>query len=548
MENDLSTADLLMQRFPKLGLLTPPFSIQGMAEELFPTDLEKVEVLYVYGIGEGAAYKQLKEWLWKKPERKLIFLEDDLRWIASFLRTEGAKELLKDERVFIEFLEQTESLAQRWPVRHVEIIPLPSRKGRRFWKLREELLRKTALSFALHIDRLHGYQPFENFLRNVRRLPESFYANGLKGGFSNVPAIVCGAGPSLDKAISDLAKAKERALLIAGGSTVAALSSEGIMPHFAMAIDPNLEEYRRFRNSFAFDVPLLYSTRLFPGVFQTCNGPFGYMRSGIGGAPELWIEEELGLSDPLLGEHLSQEAISVTAICLAWAVFLGCNPIFLSGIDLAYTANKRYAKGIGEEESFISQLEKEKSAPDRMVKRKDRQGRYVYTAVRWLIEAQGLAHFAKKSRGVQFFHATEGGLPIRGIAHRSLEEIVSMYPKRDLRAEVQRQIAASPMPLKTEEIVGEKLKELKESLDQVIAHLEILAKEKKGSSALAEMELREELAFAVLFYDADGLFQGEKWRQFLDLARKYRKVFDSAFTLRRRERHIRGVYCEASAR
>lgn len=524
MEKNLSTADLLMERFPKLGLLTPKFSVQGKAEELLPIDLEKVEILYVYGIGEGAAYRQLKKWLWEKPERKLIFLEDEPKWIASFLQADGAEEFLKDERVFIELLDQTETLAQKWPVRHVEVVALPSRKGKKFQKLKEELLRKTALSSALFIDRLHGYQPFENFVQNLRRLPESFYANGLKGAFAGVPAVVCGAGPSLEQAMPILEKVKKHALLIAGGSTVGALSSQGIMPHFAMAIDPNLEEYRRFRDSFAFDVPLLYSTRLFPGVFQTCNGPFGYMRSGIGGAAELWIEEELGLNDPLLGENLSEESISVTAICLAWAVFLGCNPIFLSGIDLAYTANKRYAN---EEEEEVSQLEKEKSAPDRIVKRKARQGQFVSTAIRWLIEEQGFSQFAKKHRELQFFNTTEGGLLIRGIPDCSLEACLQ-FPKRNLKKEVQRQIAASPMPPNTEKIIKEKLKELKKSLDQVILHLEILAKEKKGSEALAEMDLQEELAFAILFYDIDGIFKEEKWRKFLGLAKKYRDVFNNS--------------------
>ncbi|HET9886002.1 MAG TPA: 6-hydroxymethylpterin diphosphokinase MptE-like protein, partial [bacterium] len=340
-----------------------------------------------------------------------------------------------------------------------------------------------------------------------------FYANGLKGAFANVPAIVCGAGPSLDPALLN----DTRALILAGGSAVTALSAHGVIPHFGMAIDPNLEEYRRFRSSLAFEMPLLYSTRLFPAVFQTCDGPFGYMRSGIGGASELWIEEELGLQGPLLGEHLSEEAISVTAICLAWAVFLGCNPIVLSGVDLAYTNQRRYAAGVTDEVLAVREIEQEKSAPDRIVRRKGKDGKALYTAVRWLIEARGLSRFAAHYPDIQFLNASRG-LPIRGFADGKIQ----LGPKRDFRADVQRAIARSPMPANTAEVIQAKLQELTKSLERVVDHLAILAGKKHGSTALAELDLREELAFAVLFYDVDALFpREEKWEHFLHLAEQY---------------------------
>src|SRR5579872_4584122 len=208
MGKSLSTysqaADLLMERFPSLGLMAGTWSeTEPVDEPLPPLEIEKAEALYFYGLGKGGAYFQCKEWLGKNSERQLIFLEDDAGLIASFLHLPEALEILSHPQVHLELFSKTaeeiESLAQKFPVKRVEVAGLKSKKGLKNLKL--NLLRKTALSHALHLDRLHGYQPFKNFVENIRHMPHSFYANGLKGAFKDIPAIVCGAGPSLQKSM-----------------------------------------------------------------------------------------------------------------------------------------------------------------------------------------------------------------------------------------------------------------------------------------------------------------------------------------------------------
>ncbi|MDE3046591.1 MAG: motility associated factor glycosyltransferase family protein, partial [Verrucomicrobiota bacterium] len=490
-------------------------------------DLEKVEVLYLFGLGDGSAYAHLREWLHADSSRRLVIFEEDLGVIAALFQTEAP--WLFDEQIELDVLQELDEWAERYPAKRVEAIALPSFSQARFRRLRLDLLRKTALSHALFLDRLHGYQPFENFVRNVPRIQGAFYGNALKSRFADLPAIVCGAGPSLQKAIPLLKEYDGRALVIAGGSTLAALSSAGYVPHFGVAIDPNLEEYRRFRNSFCFECPLLFSTRVFPAIFRTCSGPFGYLRSGIGGAPELWLEEELQLTDPLLGEHLSDEAVSVTAICLAFAEHIGCKTILLSGVDLAYTGGQRYASGVSEETTLFAEIEAEKGAADRIIRRKDKQGRPVHTAVRWLMEAASLSHYAKKHPDIRWINTTSGGLPIDGFEELPLSEEFFLPEPQDLRQRIANEIIRCPMPQPEKDLLAE----LKESLERVIAHLEILAGKKKGSSALAEYELQEELATSILFYDmpkvlAQALRRNKslcRWELYLDTARKYNQMF-----------------------
>lgn len=523
---------LFLERFPLLGLLACTWKKKEISDEVIPPfSLGQAEVFYFYGLGTGQAYFQCKEWLHANRERVLVFLEDDSGIISSFLHTAQALEILADPQVHIELFSRKETdiqtLAERYPVQRVEIAGSSSK--RQLKSIRLKLLRKTALSYAIQLDRLHGYQPFQNFIENLPELPRSFYANRLKGIFQGVPAIVCGAGPSLGATIDTLKEMEDKALLIAGGSTLAALSSQGVLPHFGMAVDPNLEEYRRLKNSFAFEVPLLYSTRVFPAIFQTSNGPFGYMRSGIGGVPELWLEELLGLLDPLIGETLAPESISVTSICIAWAQFLGCNPILLNGIDMAYTGNKRYASGVSEEEELaFLEIDEEKTAADRIVKRKDRNGKSVYTAVRWLMESSSISQFAKSHPEIQFINTTEGGIGFEGIDYQPLSQAVLPFSSCDIRNRVQAAIHGAPMPAHTQSLIEEKIAELRLSLERVIEHLQILSGEKKGSTHLAEMEIKEEIATLYLFYDCAQVLQStgsQFWKKWLGLALRYHAVF-----------------------
>ena|SRR3990167_5269736 len=102
---------------------------------------------------------------------------------------------------------------------------------------------------------------------------------------------------------------------------------------------------------------------------------------------------------------------------------------------------------------------------------------------------------------------------------------------------VQKAVLSAPMPSHTGDLIAEKMKALSESLDRILVHLEICAGKKEGSSALAQIELVEEIAYSYLFYDVFSVLEKElersvslenreqeKWTRFLKLAKCYQKV------------------------
>lgn len=506
---------LLLERFPKLFPLfyekvpEKPRKIQEDLETWKRTyDWKKAEVLYLYGLGAGGSYFALEEWL-SEGKKDLIYLEDDLSSLFTFLHTPHAEKILQDPRVHIAFFHPKgkeavlQELAHAFPVKRIEVIPAPHRMGKKeafFSSLRLQLLRKTVLSEGLFIDRLHSYIPFANTLQNLFHLPHSFHVNKWKGAFKNVPAILCGAGPSLKKEIPFLKECRDRALVIAGGSAIAALTSHHVLPHLGVMVDPNIEEYHRLKASVGFEIPMIYHLRTKAEVFSTCNGPMGYMRSAIASLACLWLEEELGIEGPLLGDKLSDESLSVTSLALSLALFLGCNPIVFCGVDLSYAQGKRYAEGVVSHDANVKGSDEEKIAEDRAVQ-KWQQGACIDTNVRWVMESAVLSDFAKKHRKRRFFNASLGGLEIPSVPFRSLSEIITEFQTPgDLQGRIFAQIEKTKDLRLTREKVEKALQTLYESVERALSCVEILVS-KKGSSVLAEMELQEEISFKILFYD-----------------------------------------------
>ncbi len=513
----------LLERYPELLFLLKftsftPVPLQDPSEEEIPRffkkiSLQQVDILYIYGLSHGQHYLALKDWLREKRERRLIFLEEELSAVDAFLHLNHAQTLLDDPQVVLHFIAETnhlEELVAAYPCDRIAVCATETyqkQKKRSFHQIRLKLQRLAALSHAVMTEALYTHKLLGNLLRNIRRWPGSFYACGLKDKFRGIPAIICGAGPSLQEDYTLLKSLEDRALIIAGGSTIAALSNHGITPHLGLALDPNPEEFHRLKIASAYEMPLIYATRLQPDVFNTLNGERGYLISDTGGSCERYFEKELGIEGDPIGPELGPEALSVTTLAIALAVEMGCNPILLDGIDLAYTGNQRYAAGILPSSPFFID-DKPRNAPEQLLRRKDIHGHYVHTLVKWVMESECIDHFAKAHPDIQFINVSKGGIGFPDIPNRSLEEI-DLIQSLDLRALVHTHIQHLRMPQLKEKITIE-MKEIEESLIRLSSIAQALIEELErvqdlniplptGKMTILEIDFQEEKAFECLF-------------------------------------------------
>ncbi len=440
-------------------------------------DLQGVQTCYLYGIGLGWYCEGLQKWLHNDVRNRLVFLEDDPAVLDLALRTGQLEKVLNDPQVELRYIASPrhwpyviEQCAKDHPSSSIEMLALEAyakTKKYRCFRLRIELLRKTAMVYTYLTEIYHAHHIHGNLLENIHHIDKAFDANALKRAFEEVPAIICGAGPSLVEALPLLRELDTRAIMFAGGSAVAALGNGGVTPHFSIAFDPNAEEYERFRMSVVQEVPLLYGHRLQSDVFSTCNQPNGYIRSGTGGSAETWMEKKLGLPTGEIGPELGSEALSVTTMGLAMAYQLGCNPIILVGVDLAYSGMKRYAPGVVEDEKIdLQEICSQKLHLEKTLKREGQDGRKLYTLVKWIMEAESIGAYAKKRRARRFINASVGGIRIPYLSHESLAVVVEKehWPIRDLRGHIHQKIQHHQFSHIKTNSVGDLLQGLKQSM------------------------------------------------------------------------------------
>lgn len=425
--------DILSKRFPFLYfLLISQINTKNRAsdsyQEYSKIEIDNFDVLFIYKCQiKESAFEDLKIWLTKENKR-LFFFDDDLNNLRFFFQTKLANDLLKYENISFHFFTKIPQLVEQitpdLKSKKIKIITFTN-NSKKFEALKKEVMHQAIISYFANHDRIYSHKIFKNFYSNIDKLQNSFLINKFKNKFKDKPAIVLGAGPSLKYSFETLKRLQNNALFIAGGSAITCLSKMGILPHLGVIIDPNFEEYQRMKEAEAFEIPMIYSTRVNSGVFKTFNGPLGYIKSEICGFFEVWLDEELKITSKSLYKKKLEKALTVTTVSLMLAKFLGCNPIILDGIDLAYSQNQRYSVDIIKN----NQINSSQTSNIETYLTKDKHNNEIYTNLNWEIEKDWIKTFAKDNKKIKFLNATKDGMKINNIEDISILEIEKNYLK-----------------------------------------------------------------------------------------------------------------------
>ena len=522
----------LQERYPQLEFL---MRLSQEAPKVFFSkeigmlpSLDGVEAVIVYGVGDGAYFDLLKPWLEADSKREIVFIEEDINTLIHLEKTSRFDEIFEEQRV---------KLAYRMPGSSEEELAfaviglLESSKIEVIGAsedFREQLLRLNFFIDSMRKETLYYHKLAANLIPNLKRIPGSFFANKMKGAFRGVPAVICGAGPSLEGALKTLKELEHKALIFGGGSSIAALTHGGVLPHFAAAIDPNAQEWDCLKRNSAFDIPLFFGPRVLPKIFHAVHGDLGYVQTFSGGPLERMVEEKLGLlgSELEMGEGIP--GMSVTTLNINLAIHFGCDPIILCGVDLAYTDDKLYASGVISE-SKIEENTLFKTNPS--CKR-------VKTLVKWLMESEWIASRAKTA-SARFINATEGGLGFEGIEMAPLSTIAGAFIQRDLRGQIRAEIENSRINVKGSDIdailssLSCSITVVSDLLDAIVVQLQ---KEKRIDHPLVILytsDLKEELAYQKLFNGIEDQLERvtgdsdiKKYKLMHHISEEYKKLFN----------------------
>lgn len=468
------------------------------AEEWFSAlQLKHVHVLFIYGIGLGYYYEAARNWLKEEPERYLVFLEDDPEVMHGFLQSEKCEGMLNDPQVIITLLSPSldfktiqysrlSNLFAGAPFVYTGLNSYRQHHAHLFYEHQATVSFMTRMGTMLSSETMsHGIVFFRNFFFNALELSHSYDGMALKGKFEGVPAIICGAGPSLDKNIQVLSTLMNRALIFAGGTALNALNARGVMPHFGVGIDPNPDQFTRLIRNHAYETPFLYRCRMRHDALQMVHGDRLYINGSGGYQIGKWLEKQLGNEDPIELE----EGYNVLNFSVLFAHLMGCNPIICVGVDLAYSEGQSYASGVASHPlhnlkgNFRTKYEEEELIP-----KKDIHGFPIFTLWKWIAESMWYTYFFDTYPDTTLINATEGGIGFPKVPNLTLQEVKDKYLQKeyDLATRIHGEIQNSGLPASfNRDNIRKLIGRLHESLVKCGNHcctlIELLAKKQKES-------------------------------------------------------------------
>lgn len=289
------------------------------------------------GLGSGDEVVHL----WEQSKQTidlLIIFERDTKRAKAILRRVRLAYILDDERVHLFIGLPAEELRRNLhPLRYALGTSTPTilelAEGPHLAAFRQDLEEELLLvrQCAELILQQKGRMLF-NILRNLPAIVSGTPVGNLRGWCAGEPAFVVAAGPSLDKNISYLSEAREHGWVIAVDTALAPLREAGVIPQLLVTCDPTPLNERHFSGW-----PDLGETILafHPEVHAEIPGTYsGRARILVLHDGESRLLRCLDLA-PRPGEALAC-GIMTAHLAFNLAVYLGCDPIVLVGLDLAF--------------------------------------------------------------------------------------------------------------------------------------------------------------------------------------------------------------------
>lgn len=404
--------------------------------------LGTTDSLFVYGLGLGYYYFPLKQWLEEDSKRHLIFLEDDPRVIRMFLATAWAKELLVHPKVHIRQIPKIAPDDEGWrklrtsmrtliavfaePRAHVSSL-------QSYFFQRFDFFSVFAIQWLTNLGQAwrglseYLYDPYERFksyYANLPYAPKAAMGEKLRGAMKGIPAIMCGAGPSLQKQLPLLAQQADHAFLLASGSAMNPLTRNAILPHAGGGLDSTPGQLSRLMARWDCGVPVFYNDFFYHPAFMEWVGPKICLEKQSGVAISAWFNQQLGIDE----DARMISGVSTSNYLLEAAAFLGCDPIIMTGMDLSFANEQRYAHGVQPHPTDDSRMRAGIIRKNEFkIQVPGDGGQPVFTTRHWHFEAVCIAAFRLRHPELKVFNSTEGGMRIEYVDALPLKESVERY-------------------------------------------------------------------------------------------------------------------------
>jgi hypothetical protein len=225
--------------------------------------------------------------------------------------------------------------------------------------------------------------------------------------FAGVPAVVVGAGPSLDRTLPTLAAVAGRVVIIAVDTIWAGLKAAGIEPHLAISLDPQPEIAWFYRQADSTRQYLVAPTIVHPDVVAAWKGEIVFYNKY---APDIPQIAAIANADRSVGMLIPGGTVLSVGFDLAFR--MGCEPIAFVGQDLSYPPDGRaYSAVSGYADRTRDDMET--LGRGEMMTEVDIFGRRVMTQKNLHVTKQWMEWAfvnLKRKTPCRFYNCTEGGI------------------------------------------------------------------------------------------------------------------------------------------
>lgn len=252
----------------------------------------------------------------------------------------------------------------------------------------------------------------KNFPRNNVQI--SKFQNALKGK----KAIMIGGGPSLDGLLDWIKSVRDQFFIFAVGRVSKKLHQEGLTPDFIVSVDPHELSYDNSKQMFYFaeESILLNCYHIAPRLLSQWAGLSCYFG-------ELYPWEEASGNSTSPGPTVLHSAV-------VQAAYLGCNEIYLAGVDLCFYKGKTHASGSAEAE--IGQLSiKDTSTVETY------SGELAETDIPFaqgVVQLGNIAQYLKNTREISLYNLSELAAKVVNVELKLPSEIVLLGEQEQKRA------------------------------------------------------------------------------------------------------------------
>jgi hypothetical protein len=395
----------------------------------------------VLGFGLGYLAEAFGEY---RPDKPLIVIEESPARFHQALAARDLGTLLARSHVRWCIGEQAEAAAmqvEQLPLQNLAILRLPGPAGKKdspYYRRIETLLSSIIDRRKVNINTLKRFG--ELWIRNLLgNLGHFITSPGIRAGeksFTDIPALVLAAGPSLDKVLPDLEELRQRCLIVAVDTSYRFCRYREVEPDFLVTVDPQYWNSRHLDWFPLSGAVLVSESSAHPRVFRPGGGRKAetyYVSSFF--PLGTYIEQFIGKRG-LIGAGGS---VATTAWDLCR--YFGCSPIYMAGLDLGFPGKRTHARGAFFEESMHGRSDRFHTAEQmnfdylyqgQPTALKNNAGGWTLTDRRMLIYKSWFENQIKQNsgRGPTFSLAADG-IAVEGIEYLPPEELQRLPPIRD---------------------------------------------------------------------------------------------------------------------